>query len=465
MSESQFGRPQYDRPPVSEPLTNAIVIESCTALIHDVDGLVTFLDDATIVIDEGVISAISSGVRRGSMAAAERIDGRGRVAMPGLINCHTHAPMVMFRGAAEDVPIDRWFNDYIWPMEVNLTDTDVTLASRLAAAEMIAAGVTTFADHYFRMDRVAEVVDEVGLRANLGSAYFSTQGPDARDQSLEFALRWNGRAGGRITTSLAPHATYTVDEADLEITAALAVQHGLPVHIHAAEDRQQTRSSRASIGVTPIEVLRRTGVLEAHTLIAHGRGIVAEDLPTLGAVADHVGVATAPKGYLKIGMETTPIRALRSVGVPVGLATDGAASNSTLDVWEAMEMTVLVQKAIEEDTLWMTARDALHHATIQSAQVLGLGASIGALAVGHCADVILVDITAPRIQPVHDLAVALVMSARSSDVVTTIVDGRVLMRDRQLLTIDLSPVIEELTARLAQLTDRGHGSRIQEYRQ
>jgi 5-methylthioadenosine/S-adenosylhomocysteine deaminase len=331
---------------MSEDLAD-IVIESCTALVHDTEGAIGFFENATIVIRDGRIETITTG-DLSPVASTERIDGRGMVAMPGLINCHTHASMVMFRGAAEDVPIDRWFNDFIWPMEVNLTDTDVRLGAQLAAAEMIRSGITTFADHYFSMDRVAEVVVETGLRANLGAAFFSSQGQSGREDSLAFALRWRDAAGGRITTSLAPHATYTVDEADLRATAALASEHRLPIHIHASESREQTRSSRASLGVTPIEVLRRTGVLDSHTIIAHGRGIVEEDLPTLAAVAGRVGVATSPKGYLKFGFETTPIRALRSVGVPVGLATDGAASNSTLDVWESMEFTALVQKSRED---------------------------------------------------------------------------------------------------------------------
>ncbi len=447
-----------------------LVISGCTVLLpaHDPDlgaergHSVDFAVDASVVIDDGAITAVLTG-RHDVPPAREVIDGRGQLAMPGLVNCHTHSPMVLFRGAAEDVPVAEWFNTWIWPMEVNLTPDDVELGARLAAAEMIRAGVTTFADHYFAMDRVATVVAETGLRANLGWTYFSSEGDAGRERSLDFALRWRGRAGGRITTSLAPHGAYTVDEADLRRTADLAAAHDLPVHIHASENRDQTLVSRATLGVTPIEVLRRNGILENRTIIAHGVGIVPEDVPTLADASASVGVASAPKGYLKSVYDTTPIRLLRSAGVPVGLATDGAASNNTLDVWESMLFTALVQKATERDSLWLTARDALDHATRQSAAVLGLGDRIGRLAPGARADVILVDLTGPHVQPVHDLAATLVHSSRSADVRTTIVDGQVLMRDRRLLTVDVAEVTRRLAPRLGALTDRSHGRRIQDY--
>lgn len=442
--------------------TADLVITGVTVLVHDENDAVGFAEDRTIVIRDGAFDGIlEPGVP--VPPAADTIDGRGKVAMPGFINCHTHSPMVMFRGAAEDVPDHRWFNEFIWPMEVNLTDYDVELATRLAAAEMIAAGVTTFADHYFNMESIGKVVDETGLRAVLGSTYFSTDGEAGLERSLQFATEWSGRADGRITTALAPHAPYTVTDADLEKTAAAAVEHDLLVHIHAAEGRSQTKNSIERYGHTPIEVLRRTGLLEAKVLIAHGIGIVPEDLPTLGAAAGRVGVGSAPKGYLKMSTDTTPVRGLDAVGVAVGLATDGAASNNTLDVWEAMTFMALVQKATERDETYMTARQVLGHATTKSARAVQLGDTIGRIAPGYRADLILVDMASPRIQPVHDLASTLVHSARSSDVDTTIVNGTVLMRDRKLLTVDVAGVLDELRPRLSRLTDRSHGKSIQDY--
>ncbi|MEU6543471.1 amidohydrolase [Streptomyces sp. NPDC046859] len=441
-----------------------LVITRCTVLTHDEQEEIGFAEDASVIVRDGVVEAVVSGAEAGGVPARERIDAQGQIALPGLINCHTHAPMAALRGIAEDLPTDAWFNDVVWPVESNLTARDVELGARLACAEMIRAGVTCFADHYFSMDAVAAVVEECGIRAHLGEAFFSSQGPRGREGSLEFALAHRGGAGGRITTALAPHAPYTVDDADLAATADLAREHGLPVHLHAAENRDQTATSLARHGVTPVEVLRRTGLLDTDVLVAHGTGILDEDLPALRDAGGRVAVATAPRGYLKFGWPgTTPVRALREIGVPVGLATDGAASNNSLDVWESMALTALVQKSTTGDPRWLTARQALHHATLQSARAVGLGDTVGSIAPGRRADIVLVDLSGPHTQPVHDLAATLVHSARSSDVRTTIVDGRVLMRDRRLLTIDVPSVVRELGERLPALLDRGHGRRIQEY--
>ncbi|MFI5856928.1 amidohydrolase [Streptomyces parvulus] len=441
-----------------------LVITGCTVLVHDDRERIGFEEDAAIVVRDGVVDAVTTAADVAGLTAAERIDARGQVALPGLINCHTHAPMVALRGLAEDLPTEEWFNDVVWPVESNLTERDVTLGARLACAEMIRAGVTAFADSYFAMDAVAAVVDACGMRAQLGQAYFSSQGPEGREASLEFARRHRDTAGGRITTALAPHAPYTVTDADLAATAELARDHGLPVHLHAAENRDQTDTSLARHGATPIQVLERTGILDTDVLIAHGTGITEADLPLLARAKGRTAVATAPRGYLKFAWpDTTPVRALRGIGVPVGLATDGAASNSSLDVWESMALTSLVQKSAEGDPRWLTSRQALHHATVQSARAVGLGGSVGRVAPGLRADLILVDLTGPHTRPVHDLAATLVHSARSADVRTTIVDGRVLMRDRVLLTVDVPAVARELEERLPALTERGHGRRIQEY--
>lgn len=440
-----------------------LVITGCTALVHGEDGRIDFADDAAVVVRGGVVDAVTTAAAVADLPATERIDGSGQVAMPGLVNCHTHSPMVALRGIAEDMPVEEWFNDWIWPIESNLTDSVVELGALLACAEMIRGGVTTFADHYFAMDKVAAAVTHSGLRANLGWAYFSGQGTEGRERSLDFALSANGSADGRITTSLAPHAPYTVDDEDLAATAELAREHGLPVHLHAAENKAQTDHSLERYGRTPIEVLERAGLLDTDLLIAHGTGITGRDLPVLRRATGRVAVATAPRGYLKFGWDTTPVRALAGLGVPVGLATDGAASNNTLDVWESMTLTALVQKSTERDPAWLTARQALDHATAQSARAVGLGDRIGALAPGRRADVILVDLTGPHTRPVHDVAATLVHSARSSDVRTTVVDGKVLMRDRRLLTLDVPAIAAELDRELPALIRRRDGRRIQEY--
>ncbi|MEU9334796.1 amidohydrolase [Streptomyces sp. NPDC048290] len=443
-----------------------LLITPCTVLVHGPHEEVGFRQDVAVVVRGGVVEAVVGAGDVGRFDAVEVIDGRGQVLLPGLINCHTHAPMVALRGIAEDLPVEEWFDGVVWPVEANLTARDVALGARLACAEMIRGGVTCFADHYFHMDEVAAVVEECGMRALLGQAYFSSQGTEGRERSLEFALRNRGRADGRITTALAPHAPYTVTDADLAATAALARAHGLPVHLHAAENRAQTEASLERHGVTPVEVLERAGLLDTgmELLIAHGTGILDRDIEVLRRAGGRVAVATAPRGYLRFAWPTTtPVRALREIGVPVGLATDGAASNNSLDLWEAMTLTALIQKSTTGDPRWLTARQALHHATVQSADAVGLGDVVGRIEPGRRADLILVDLTGPHTQPVHDLAATLVHSVRSGDVRTTIVDGRVLMRDRELTTIDVPGVVRELGERLPALVERGHGRRIQRY--
>ncbi|MFD3377954.1 MULTISPECIES: amidohydrolase [unclassified Streptomyces] len=452
---------------LSARLPADLIITRCTALVHDEHEQIGFVEDAIIVVRGGRIESVTAGPLDVDVPVAEhtvRIDAQGQVAMPGLVNCHTHAPMVTLRGIAEDLPIEEWFNDFVWPIESNLQEKDVELGARLACAEMIRGGVTCFADHYFSMDTVAAVTAESGMRANLGQAFFSSQGAEGREQSLDFALRHRDTADGRITTSLAPHAPYTVEDADLAATAQLARKHGLLVHIHASENRDQADTSLDRHGRTPIEVLAGAGLLDTDLLIAHGTGILERDLPVLARATGRIAVASAPRGYLKFAWPTTtPVRALRELGIPVGLATDGAASNSSLDVWESMALTALVQKFTQNDPRWLTSRQALHHATLQSARAVGLGEEIGSLAPGRRADIILVDVSGPHTQPVHDLAATLVHSARSGDVRTTIVDGRVIMRDRELLTLDVPAIVGEMNERMPVLIDRSHGKRVQEY--
>ena len=275
-----------------------LLVRNTTVLVHAEEGI-RFDEHQDVVVRDGVIVAVepTAGAEIAAGSEAEVIDGRGRLVMPGFINCHSHAPMVMFRGVAEDVPAERWFNELIWPMEVNLTPDDVELATRLAAAEMIRAGVTTFADHYFSMDRIAKVTAETGLRGVLGDTFFSTDGPAGLQRSLDFALEWRGAAEGRITTALAPHAPYTVADEDLAATARTAIEHELLVHVHASESREQTRHSLERTGLTPIQVLERSGLLEARTLIAHGIGVVPDDVPALRSAAEagRVGFGSAPK--------------------------------------------------------------------------------------------------------------------------------------------------------------------------
>jgi 5-methylthioadenosine/S-adenosylhomocysteine deaminase len=447
----RFGQPTPD-----------LAIVHCTALVGTDGGEALFLGDATIEITGGRITRI---IGDGTPTDAhEVIDADGMVAMPGLVNTHCHAAMTLLRGAAEDVRVTAWFNDYIWPMEVNLDEHAVYVGSLMAAAEMISCGVTTVADHYFFMDQAAQAFVDSGMRANLGWAFFSSQGDAGLATSVEFAERWHGAADGRITTSIAPHAPYTVSDEHLAAAATEARRLGVKVHTHAAEDIVQTNVSLDTRGRTPIEVLDDTGVLDAGVIIAHGNGILPGDIPLLAAHRDRVGVTHGPKGYLKFALgPLTPIPALLEAGVPVGYCTDGVASNNTLDILESMRITAIVQKQLADDATFFRTGDALRMAGPGSAAVMGAGGELGELVEGARADVILVDVSGFHCQPLHDLAAALVYSLQPSDVRTTIVDGKVLMRDRQLLTIDRRSLVADFRAVAQHITDRTHGRTIQDY--
>jgi 5-methylthioadenosine/S-adenosylhomocysteine deaminase len=421
--------------------------------IHIHDGRITTITPTTTT--PATADRVGEGV--------EIIDGTGLVAVPGLVNSHTHSPMVMMRGAAEDVSIDDWFNRRIWPMEVNLTPERVRVGARLACAEMLLAGVTTFVDHYFHADQIADAALESGIRADLAPTFFSSTGPEAIDAAFNATREIHAR-GPRITASLGPHATYTVSEDDLRRTAEVARAEGFRIHLHAAETDDQTQSSLDRLGVTPIEVLERTGVLEAGALIAHGCGIRNEDLPILERYADRVTVASCPKVYLKLAMgEVTPIKSLQSAGLTIGVGTDGAAVHNTLDVWESLRMVALTQKQREQDAEWMTISDTLRLATRGGAAAAGLTKEIGAIEEGRRADIALVDLSGPHCQPLHDPRAALVYSARASDVVTVLVDGEIVVRDRRLVTMDLAEVLADAKDLAHTLVDLSKGGAVQHY--
>jgi 5-methylthioadenosine/S-adenosylhomocysteine deaminase len=429
-------------------------------------GTAVFLEDHAIAIAGGVILWIkpSADVTEADRAGVTIIDGHGHAAIPGLMNSHTHSAMTMFRNSAEDVKTHTWFNDHIWPMEVNMNDNDVRMGAQLAVGEMLLAGVTSFADHYFSMDVIAGVVEESGARALLAETYFSSQGDAGIERSAEFAEKWNGAAGGRIRTAMGPHAPYTVSDEHLVRTAEHATRLGIRTHMHVSESPGQTVSSLANRGVTPVQVTHDTGIVESGLIIAHGAGIIEDDLQWLVPFADRVGVAACDKVYLKHAQSgVTPVRMLHDAGITVGVGTDGPGSHNTLDVLESMRFLSLSEKDRHSDATWLTSAHALDLATRQSAELFGQGDHLGTLAPGYRADIVLIDTRGPHMQPMHDLAAALVLSVKSSDVSTVLVDGRVVVEDHKLTTMDLEPAIAELNRRIPELRDTSHGTRIQDY--
>jgi 5-methylthioadenosine/S-adenosylhomocysteine deaminase len=370
--------------------------------------------------------------------------------------------MGIFRGLAEDVDIATWFNDYIWPLESNLTADDVFWGMQLGLAEMIEAGVTAVADHYFHMDRAAEAVEQAGTRAALGWAVFGNQGSEGIERTASFARDFNRAASGRITTWLAPHAPYTCDDGFLGSVAREAERLDLGIHIHAAETVEQTQISVEKHGRTPIQILADTGVLDRPTILAHCCGATADDIELMAAKS--CGVAHAPKTYLKLAMGAAPVPAFRESGLAVGLATDGPVSNNTLDILESLRLMAMVQKHESGDSMILTVGEALTVATRDSARVYGLTEDLGHLAPGYLADLALIDLSGPHNQPPHNPAANLIYSVRASDVRTVICNGKVLMLDRRLLTLDKSEITAKVAESMDRLARRIPDSRIQLYR-
>ncbi|NNJ09338.1 amidohydrolase [Chloroflexales bacterium ZM16-3] len=413
-----------------------------------------------IAIRDGRIAAVAPAISPG--LADDLINAGGMLALPGLVNAHTHAAMGLFRGVAEDVPIDVWFNQRIWPMETNLTDEDIYWGTLLGIAEMIEAGVTCFADHYFAMDEVARAVDESGVRALLAWAVFS--GPDEERQlqrTLAFAERWQGAADGRIRTCLGPHSPYTCTPAFLARVAQAARAASLGIHIHLSETAEQVAQSLAIHGKTPVALVRDAGLFAVPSLAAHVAHPTADDSAIMAAHG--VAVAACPKTEMKLGVGVTPVVDLMRAGVDVGMGSDGAASNNSYDILEAARLIALLEKHSRRDATVLPVGAALSLATSGGARCLGLGGAVGALREGLQADIALLRLDSPHMQPSHDIPAALLYSACPSDADTVIVAGRVLMRGRQLLTIDKDRVLREVIARAGRLTQRRAGEQMATY--
>lgn len=428
--------------------------------------LVELLRDHDVLVRGKRIESVQPTGNADPSHFAQVIDGTGLLLMPGFINTHAHVPMVIFRGLAEDVNIDRWFNEFMWPLESNLQAEDVYWGMQLGLAEMIKAGVTTVADHYFHLDRGAAAIEKAGTRALLGWAMFGSQGADALALSERFIREYEGAADGRIRTVMAPHAPYTCDDDFLRACANNAGELGVGIHIHAAETPGQTQASLEKHGLTPIEVLQRTGILDHGTIIAHGCGLTPDDIALLSK--SRAGVAHAPKTYLKLAMDMTPVVDLRAAGVPVGLASDGAVSNNTLDLWESMRLMAMLQKDRAKRPEVLPIPEALTIATRGSAKVIeqvspSMGRELGAVEAGYLADLILVDLSGMHHQPLHSTTTSLVYNTMASDVRTVIVDGQIVMRDRQLLTLDEGEIVAQVKASMERLSQRIPNKRIQMY--
>jgi 5-methylthioadenosine/S-adenosylhomocysteine deaminase len=401
-----------------------------------------------VAIDGARIAAVgpAAEIARGFSGRAT-ISATGQVVLPGLINTHTHAPMVLYRGLADDLALMDWLQQYIFPAEAKtVSPAFVRTGTRLAALEMIQSGTTTYADMYYFEEEIAAVTKAAGLRGVLGQTIIQFPVADAKTpqeglaRAAAFITKFKG--DDLIVPAVAPHALYTNDPATLTAARDLAAREGVPLLIHLAETEDEVTQARERGGMSPTAYLEALGFWSgARTLAAHGVWVSPDDITTL--VRRGVGVSHNPESNMKLASGTAPVTGYLAAGAALGLGTDGAASNNDLDMFEAMRQASFLAKHASRDPRAVPARTALEMATIGGARALGLEREIGSLEAGKRADLIVVRMDRARQTPVFDPVSHLVYTTRGDDVDTTIVNGRILMRGRVVRTLDAAAVLAE----------------------
>jgi 5-methylthioadenosine/S-adenosylhomocysteine deaminase len=381
----------------------------------------------------------TAALRARGYRARQVIDARGKVVLPGLINTHTHIPMTLFRGIADDLNLQEWLTKYIFPAEAkNVTREFVVAGTRLGLAEMIRGGTTTYVDMYYFEDAIAEETKKAGLRAVLGETVIDFPVPDnktweaAMAYTENFVKRWKGDP--LIVAAVAPHALYTVKTEHLNEARALAEKYDAPLVMHIAEAPTETGYAEKNYQMRPVEYLEKIGFLSARLIGAHVVHVNDEEIAILKR--REVGIGHCPQSNMKLASGVAPIPDMLKAGLRVGLGTDGAASNHDLSMWEEIDTAAKLHKLMAKDPTVVSAREALEMATIGGARAIHQEREIGSLEAGKRADLIIVDLGAPHLSPMYNLYSHLVYATKASDVTETIVNGRVLMRHRRLLTLD-----------------------------
>ncbi|MGA9575956.1 MAG: amidohydrolase family protein [Lysobacterales bacterium] len=420
------------------------------AHIVSMDASDSVYEDAAVAVDNGIIVAIGpAGDILSAYQPATLLQGKNRIVMPGLVNGHSHAAMTLLRGMAEDMALLDWLTKYIFPAEIEFVDADfVRIGTELACWEMIRGGTTTFVDMYYYPDVIAEVVESCGMRALISATVIERPSPgaanamDSIDKGLAFIQRWKGK-NPRITPIFGPHADYTLDVTQLLAVREAAIKAGVGIAIHMSESQYEVEYSKSHYGKTSIELFDSIGLLDVPTIGAHVVWPTEAEIPIL--VARKVGVIHNPTSNMKTAAGISPVTKMLEAGVRVGLGTDGAASNNDLDMWEEMRLAAFLQKVSRMDPEVMPAKTVLAMATRGGADAIGLGDSIGSLEVGKRADIIQVSFDDVHFIPTYDVISHLVYVADEQDVVSVVVDGKILMKDREMLTIDTARVRKEAT--------------------
>ncbi|MCX6771505.1 MAG: amidohydrolase [Candidatus Micrarchaeota archaeon] len=392
-----------------------------------------------ILIEDSLISKMAPSI---TARTEEKIDASGKIALPGLINTHTHAAMTLFRGIGEDATLHDWLAA-VRAVEVKVTPRQIRAGSALATAEMIRSGTTCFNDMYFFMDEVAEAVQESGMRAVLGYSMVDMGDVGKRKSELkiceQFIKDWQGKADGRISASVPPHSLYLCSKELLAASEALSKKYSVPLHIHLSETRKEVFDCLSAHKLRPVPYLDSLGLLSSRTIAAHCVWLTKEEVRLLAN--RKVSASLCPVSNMKLaGGAIAPLPEIQQLGMNVSLGTDGSASNDSLSMFETMKFLALSVKNARWDATAATAQQMLFAATEGGAAALGINA--GALAAGKLADIILLDARAPNLVPAHNIAANLVYSAHAGNVTDSIINGKVVMRERKLLTLDEEKVVE-----------------------
>jgi 5-methylthioadenosine/S-adenosylhomocysteine deaminase len=432
----------------AEDFAQALAKEAVNVDLLITNGIIATMDGERRIIEHGQIAvrgdsifAIGDGqLFVKGVNAKQTIDAKGALILPGFINGHTHVPMTLLRGLHDDVTLDDWLRKYIFPAEAkNVTEDFVRWGTRLAAAEQIRSGVTTFADMYYFEDAVAEETKAAGMRGVLGETFIDFPAPDNKtnaamlDYTEKFLKRWQNDP--LIHAAAAPHSIYTCSQKTLQDSAALARKYHAPILIHLAEMKKELDDSLKQNGLTPVQYVEKLGILGPDVVAAHCIFVDERDRKIL---ADHqVGCVHNPSSNMMLASGVAPVIEERAAGIAVGLGTDGpAGSNNDLDLMEEMDLAAKLQKITKMDPRALGAKSVVEMATIEGAKALHMEKEIGSLEVGKKADIILISLEEPNAVPMYDIYAQLAYALKGSDVETVVIGGRIIMRDKKLLTLN-----------------------------
>ncbi len=398
------------------------------------------IEDAGVAIAGGRIVAVGTRSEIVRMyEAPERVDATGKIIIPGLINGHTHIPMTLFRGLADDLDLQDWLTKFIFPAEAkNVSEAFVRAGTRLGLAEMIRGGTTTYCDMYYFEDAIADETAKAGVRGVLGETVIDFPVADNKTNAEamayveRFVAKWKGH--DLITPAIAPHAPYTVSEEHLKAVRAFSDRTGAPIVTHISETKREVEDSVKAKGLSPIDYLQRIGFLNERVIAAHVVWPSAGEIAILKRAG--VGVVHNPQSNMKLASGVSPVPKMLAEGLRVGLGTDGAASNNDLSMWEEMDTAAKLHKLISGDPKTISALEAFELATIRSAEALHMEKEIGSIEKGKRADLAILDRDSLNKIPVYNIYSDLVYATKASDVQTVIINGRIVMRDRRLLTLD-----------------------------